>query len=100
VLNINVPVQGALTLTIPSAYGNLLLNNATCSSTLPSPAYCLVATNSRIDLYLNGTVLNPLTTYEVQVIGLVNPNVASMVGLDFTLASYFDNNIYQGHIIC
>jgi hypothetical protein len=100
VLNMNVPVNGAITLTVPTAYGNLLTNNATCNISMPSPAYCLVATPSRIDIYLNGTTLNPLSTYSMQVTGLLNPNVNSTTGLNFLLTSYFDSNIYQSHIIC
>ena len=100
VLNIHVPVQGAITITVPSAYGNMLNNHATCNISLPSPSYCVVATPNRIDVYLNGTVADPLATYKVQVTGLSNPNVATMTGLDFTLTSYFDSNVYQSHKIC
>lgn len=100
VLNINVPMMGAITITMPSAYGNLLTNGANCSSSLPAPAFCVIATASRVDLYLNGTVLSPLATYQVRVTGLSNPNVASMTGLSFLLTSYFDSNIYQGHKMC
>lgn len=67
---------------------------------MPYPAYCSISTSNRIDIYLNGSLLDPTMTYKTWVTGLSNPNTNNMSGLNFQFTSYFDNNIYQSHKIC
>lgn len=100
IMNIVVPVNGALSVTTPAAYGNLLTNNAICNTTIPYPAYCDISTANRIDIYLNGSVLDQTMTYKLWVTGLSNPNTNNMTNLTFQFTSYFDSNIYQSHRIC
>ena len=55
-----VPSDGALSITIPEAYGDLLANQATCtlSGFTGTNCYCRIRTKSRIDIYANGTELD------------------------------------------
>lgn len=95
-----MPVNGALSITSPTSYGNLITNTAKCNMTMPYPAYCDISTANRVDIYLNGSVLDQTMTYKIWVTGLSNPNTNNMTGLVFQFTSYFDSNIYRAHKIC
>jgi len=96
-----VPPTGAISISLPSAYGNMLTNNATCSliGFQNTNVYCSINTPSRIDIFLNGSELNQNYSYKIDIAGLQNPNVNSS-NLTFDVASYFDSDIYQNKKIC
>ena len=90
-----IPVNGAISITIPESYGNMVSNGVTCSLTgfSATNAYCLIQTPSRVDIYLNGSELSQTASYKVTLAGLQNPNEDSS-GLIFYMTSYYDDNIY------
>ena len=96
-----VPEDGAISITIPSSYGDMVSNGVTCSLSgfNNTNAYCRIQTTSRVDIYLNGTELSQTSSYEVILAGLQNPNEDSS-NLIFYVSSYYDDNIYLGHKIC
>lgn len=57
ITNHYIPVNGAVSITIPSQYGNMVSNGVTCTldGFSATNAYCLIQTPSRVDIYLNGT---------------------------------------------
>ena len=54
-----IPSDGAVSITIPPSFGDLLANKATCTLTgfETTNCYCKIATRYRIDIYSNGTEL-------------------------------------------
>lgn len=96
-----VPADGAISITIPTVYGNLLTNMATCTliGFANTNCYCSILTPSRVDIYANGTELSPSTTYSIQITGMQNPNVQSS-NFVFIVTSYYVSNIYLGLKIC
>ena len=96
-----VPADGALSITIPTVYGNLISNMATCRliGFANTNCYCSILTPSRVDIYANGTELSPGTTYSIQITGMQNPNVQSS-SFVFIVTSYYASNIYLGLKIC
>jgi hypothetical protein len=52
-----VPADGAISITIPTVYGNLVSNMATCTliGFANTNCYCSILTPSRVDIYANGT---------------------------------------------
>jgi hypothetical protein len=96
-----VPANGAISITIPTVYGNLISNLATCTliGFDNTNCYCRILTPSRIDIYSNGTELSASTTYSIQITGMQNPNVQSS-SFVFIVTSYYDSNIYLGLKIC
>lgn len=96
-----IPPNGAISITIPDSYGNMITNNATCKliGFESSNTYCAIYTPSRIDIYLNGSELNQNNSYTIKVDGLQNPNSNSS-NLIFYVSSYFDNSIYKARKIC
>lgn len=52
-----VPADGAISITIPTVYGNLVTNMATCTliGFANTNSYCSILTPSRVDIYANGT---------------------------------------------
>lgn len=97
--NHKVPPKAAISITIPIEYGDMRVNNVSCTINVPAPAYCQINTPSRAEIYLNGTVLSTSTTYTVRLVGLQNPNI-NVSALEFYVTSYFNNNIYLGQKIC
>lgn len=97
--NHKVPPNAAISITIPTQYGDMQVNKVTCTISLPAPAYCQINTPSRAEIYLNGTVLSTNTTYTVKLVGLQNPNI-DVSALQFYVTSYFTSNIYQALKIC
>jgi hypothetical protein len=96
-----VPANGALSITLPLAYGDMVANLATCSlqGFNNTNCYCRIATPSRIDIYANGTELSKTSTYSVIITGLQNPNIDSS-NFYFIVTSYYEDNIYLGRKIC
>jgi hypothetical protein len=96
-----VPSNGALSITLPIEYGNMLTNLATCTLVgfTGTNCYCRILTPSRVDIYANGTELSTSTTYSVRITGLQNPNVDSS-SFAFIVTSYYEQNIYLGRKIC
>ncbi len=49
--------NGAVSISLPASYGNMVTNNATCTliGFQDTSAYCSIDTPSRIDIYLNGS---------------------------------------------
>lgn len=96
-----IPPNGALSIGLPSSYGNMVTNNATCTliGFQNTQAYCQINTPSRIDIYLNGTELDQNYSYKINIKGLQNPNADSST-LFFSVASYFESDIYQNKKIC
>lgn len=101
ITNHYVPVNGAISITIPSSYGNMVANGVTCSLSgfKSSNIYCLIQTASRVDIYLNGTEISTTSSYKVILSGLQNPNEDSS-GLIFYVTSYYTDNIYESYKIC
>ena len=101
ITNHYIPVDGAISITIPSAYGNMVSNGVTCSllNFNKTSAYCLILTPSRVDVYLNGSELSQTSSYKIVLTGLQNPNEDSS-GLIFYVSSYYDDNIYEAHKVC
>lgn len=62
-----IPANGAITITIPSSYGNMATNNVTCTlrKFTNTNAYCMIQTPSRVDIYANGTEFSQNQSYEV-----------------------------------
>jgi hypothetical protein len=52
-----VPANGAVSITIPTVYGNLITNMATCTliGFVNTNSYCSILTPSRVDIYANGS---------------------------------------------
>lgn len=52
-----VPANGAISITIPSVYGNMIDNLATCTlrGFNNTNCYCTINTPYRVDIYMNGT---------------------------------------------
>ncbi len=52
-----IPPSGALSIGLPSSYGNMVSNNASCTliGFTGTFAYCRINTPSRIDIFLNGS---------------------------------------------
>ena len=96
-----VPANGALSIIIPSVYGDMVANAATCTLVgfQNTNCYCKINTPYRVDIYANGTELSPSTTYSIRIAGLQNPNVDSS-SFVFIVTSYYVSNIYLGLIIC
>jgi len=96
-----VPSNGALSITLPLDYGDMIANQATCNliNFDSTNCYCKIATPSRIDIYANGTELSSSTTYSLYVTGLQNPNVQSSNYI-FIVTSYYLDNIYLSRKIC
>lgn len=96
-----IPPNGAVTITLPSSYGNMITNNATCTliGFQDTNAYCSINTPSRIDIYLNGSELSQNYSYKINVQGLQNPNQDAS-SMSFIVASYFESDIYKNRKIC
>jgi hypothetical protein len=101
VTNHFVPANGALSITIPIQYGDMIANGATCQliGFTGTNCYCKIGTPSRIDIYVNGTELSTTKTYSVSISGLQNPNIDSS-NFIFIVTSYYVNNIYLALKIC
>lgn len=101
ITNHYIPAKGAISITIPTEYGDMVSNGVTCTLVgfESTNAYCLIQTPSRVDIYVNGSELSKTSTYKVILAGLQNPNQDSS-SLIFFVSSYFDENIYLGHKIC
>lgn len=91
ITNHYIPSKGALSITIPSEFGNMVTNGVTCTLAgfSATNAYCLIQTPSRADIYLNGSELIQTSSYKVILDGLQNPNQASS-SLFFYVSSYYD----------
>lgn len=101
ITNHYIPKNGAISITIPSAYGDMVANGVTCSLVgfSATNAYCLIQTPSRVDIYMNGSEISKTATYKVVLAGLQNPNQDSS-SLIFYVTSYYNDNIYLGYKIC
>ena len=85
-----IPPNGAISISLPASYGNMVTSNATCTliGFQDTNTYCRIDTPSRIDIYLNGSELSQNTSYKINVKGLQNPNEDSSK-LAFMVSSYF-----------
>lgn len=54
---------------------------------------CKAGAANRIDLFLNGYELDQLSRYSIEIFGVTTLNIDSSA-LEFTIASYYYNNIY------
>lgn len=98
-----IPSDGAISVTFPSPYGNLLnLENTGCSlqggvfSSLDNKATCKIGASNRVDIYLNGTNLDSLEQYSLTVTGITNPYIDNLETYYFLLTSWYDSNIESG----
>lgn len=101
-----VPGQGAISVTFPLEYQiDLISLKATCApkdfdltkaAGIPT---CRVGAANRVDLYLNGYQLNLITKYSITISGVTTLNLETK-SLQFTIASYYYDNIYSNRKIC
>ncbi|KRW99610.1 hypothetical protein PPERSA_03411 [Pseudocohnilembus persalinus] len=101
-----VPVNGAVSVFFPETYDiNLLELGASCkikdfdldgAGGIPT---CRIGTEKRVDLLLNGYELDQATLYSFEILGVTTLNIDS-TGLEFTIASFYTDNIYKNKKIC
>jgi hypothetical protein len=99
----SIPIWGAVSVYFPSTAtfsANLLNLQATCSLLgFDSQPTCKIGSQNRIDIFLNGFKLDKGALYTLRVFGLNTPNIDSSQ-LVFTIASYYESNIYLDRKIC
>lgn len=102
-LNHLLPTNGAVAITFPKVYPTLFYLNSMCiigsgllsSSSLP---YCTIASEYQINIYPNGVLLDPASTYTLKVTNITNPNT-DLSSYNFTATSFYDSNIYSKRIV-
>lgn len=101
-----VPTQGAIAVTFPPEYDiDLVALGVTCApkdfdlSNAGGIPFCRVGTSKRVDLFLNGYSLNKLNKYSIEIFGVTTLNIQNS-NIQFTIASYYYNNIYLNRRIC
>lgn len=74
-----IPSDGALTIEFPEEYDiNLYEPGVTCSfafsANIPNPTICRIGSRTKIDIYLNGLVIDKVMEYSVLIYQTTTPN--------------------------
>lgn len=95
-----MPSWGALSITFPKEYDiNLIALGSSCrikdwdlnlATGIPT---CTIGAATRVDIFLNGYTLSQITRYSIEILGVTTLNIDS-AGFEFTIASYYYNNIF------